>query len=439
MKEFFTKIKIAIKKQPPSRSIAIGFLMVIFLGSGLLMLPWSVNEGVTLDYIDALFTSTSAVCVTGLVVVETAETFSVFGKIVIALLIQIGGLGVITIGTGIMLAIGRRLDVKSRNVMKEAVNVYSTKGIVKFVKYIFLITLIVELVGACLNLIVFSKYFPIGKAIGVSVFHAISAFNNAGFDIFGNWQSMIGYQDNILLNLVTTGMIITGGIGFLVIHDVFHSKFRWKKFSMHTKVVLVMTVTLILGGMFLLKAVEDVSWLGAYFQSVSARTAGFATYDLSTWGGAGLAVLMLLMFIGASPGSTGGGIKTTTIFALLSGVKSEATNSSPKAFHYSLPKDVFKKAAIIFVLAIALIFVGTIMVCAFNPEMEFVKVLFEMTSAFGTVGLSTGITPSLAVGSKLVTMIIMFIGRLGPITIATLWFSAKGEEVRYPEGYLSIG
>ena len=428
-----------IKSQPPARIIAFGFALVILLGSCLFMLPCSVKEGVELRYIDALYMSTSAVCVTGLISVDVGDTFTPLGQFFLTVLIQTGGLGVTCIGAGVIVAMRRRVNLKGRNVIREAMNLNTGKGIVKFIKSVFLTTLSFELVGAALSFIVFIKDYPPLRAIGISLFHSIAAFNNSGFDILGNFQSLIPYQNNVLLNLVTCGLVVFGGIGFLVIRELIEKRLRWRKLSMHTKVVLTVSAALIVIGTLLIKLTENVTWLGAFFNSVSARTAGFATYPLGEFTNAGLSVIALLMFIGASPGSTGGGIKTSTLFVLFQGIKSAATNKSEKAFHYAVPATAFRKAAVITLIGLSIISVGTYLMTAMEPQISFIDALFEVTSAFGTVGLTTGITTELCLGSKLLSIVIMYIGRLGPLTIASLWYFTKGERVSYPDGNIAIG
>ena len=428
-----------LKRQSPARIIASGFALVILLGSLLLMLPFSVKDGVTLRYIDALYTSTSAVCVTGLIAVDAGDTFTLFGQIVIALLIQIGGLGVTTIGAGVILAMGGRVGIKGRTLIREAMNVDSGKGLVRLIKSVFFTTLIFEGIGAVLSFLVFVRAYSPWRAIWVSIFHSVAAFNNSGFDVLGGGTSLIPFQDDVLLNIVTCVLIFFGGIGFLVIREVWQKRFRWKAFSMHTKVVLSVSVALIVFGTLLLYATEEITWLGAFFTSVSARTAGFASFSLSAFTDAGLLVVIVLMFIGASPGSTGGGIKTSTFFVLLLGVKSAATNRQEKAFHYSVARDAFRRAAVITLLAATLVLTVTFGILIFDPYIEFIDAFFEATSAFGTVGLSTGITSGLSIGSKLISILTMYIGRLGPLTVASLWSFTKGERVRYPEGNISVG
>lgn len=429
----------AIKKLSPARIIALGFALVILIGSILLSLPCSVKEGVSIKYIDALYTSVSAVCVTGLITVDPSDTFTVLGQVFLCLLMQIGGLGVTAIGAGVMIAVRKKVDLKGSTVVREAMNLNSGKGIAAFLKNVFLTTLTFELCGAILSFFVFAKKYPPIKAIWISIFHSVAAFNNSGFDLLGNFQSLTAYRDNVTMNLVTCAMIFFGGIGFLVIREVIDTRFRWKKFSMHTKVVLSVSGSLLAVGTILFMLTDGVSPLTALFLSCTARTAGFSTYPMSSLSNAGTILMVLFMVIGASPGSTGGGIKTSTFFVLLQGIKSSATNKSEKAFKYSVPRDAFKKASVIVMFAIAVISFGTFVMCLLEPTLPIKDVLIEITSAFGTVGLSTGITPSLSAGSKILSMIIMYIGRLGPITVATLWYFTNGDRIRYPEGNIVVG
>ena len=429
-----------IKKQlTPARIIALGFAAVILLGSALLIMPFSVRPGVELAYIDSLYTSTSAVCVTGLIAVDAGDTFTPIGQFILGGLIQVGGLGVTAVGAGIILLMGRRVNLRGRNLVKEAMNLDSGRGIVQFVRSIFATTLLFEGLGALLSYPSFATTRGPVKAIGLSIFHSVAAFNNSGFDILGGGTNLIPYQDDVLLNLVTCGLIIFGGIGFLVIREMWNTRLHWKKFSMHTKVVLSTTAVLLIVGTLLLKATEDITWLGAFFHSVSARTAGFSTYALKDFSTSGLLVLIMLMFIGASPGSTGGGIKTTTFFSLIQGIKSAATNRSEKAFRYALPRDAFRKAAVITLLALGVVVTGTYLMTVFEPHLDLRDIVFEIVSAFGTVGLSTGITPDLTVASKLLSILIMYIGRLGPLTIASLWYFTYGERTQFADGNIAIG
>lgn len=433
-------------KLSPGRIIALGFAAVILIGSGLLMLPCSVQEGQDIHYIDALYTATSAVCVTGLIAIDPGTAFTPIGRLFLAMLIQVGGLGVTTVGAGVILAMGRKINLKGRNLIQEAGNLENSRGAVRFVRQVLFTTLTIELIGAGISFLVFIRDYPPLEALGYSLFHSIAAFNNSGFDILGHSgelysnENLLVYHDNILLNLVTTGLIIFGGIGFLVIQEMRKNKFRWKKYSMHAKTVLSVTAFLIISGTVLIKMTQSgESWMGAYFHSVSARTAGFSTTNMASYTDAGLLVLIVLMFIGASPGSTGGGIKTSTFFVLFRGILSAATNKQEKAFKYSIPGELFRKAAVIALLALAVVITGTWLMIVMDPNVPMIDALFEITSAFGTVGLSTGITPGLSVGSKILSILVMYIGRLGPLTVASLWYFTKGERAAYPEGNIAIG
>ena len=403
------------RNQPPGRLITLGFFLVIMVGALLLLTPLARRPGVDVRFVDALFTSTSAVCVTGLIAIDTYDTFSVFGRAVVALLIQVGGLGVTSVGAGLILAAGKKFSFKSRLMIKEGLNVDSFKGVVRLVKSVLLMTFCFELVGAVLSFLVFIQDYPPLHALGNSVFHSIAAFNNSGFDVLGGLQNLIPYRNDVLLNLTTCGLIIFGGIGFLVILDVLKNRFHFRKLALHSKVVI------------------------AFFHSVSARTAGFSTYPLGTFSNAGLFALTLLMFIGASPGSTGGGIKTSTFFTLVQSMRSALTKRHFGAFRRSLPRETLSKAYLITLLSLCVVCTGTLLVSALEPHLSLMQVLFEVTSAFGTVGLSTGITPDLCDASKYIITAIMFIGRLGALTIITMWINRPEQQARYTEESITIG
>ena len=427
-----------LKKQPPGRLIALGFAAVILMGSALLMLPISIRPGVEVAYIDALFTSTSAVCVTGLIAVDAYDNFTVFGQAVLAGLIQIGGLGVTSVGVGLILAAGRRVSIKGRSLVKEALNVDSFQGMVRLIQWVLKVTLCFEGAGAVLSFLTFSQDYPLPRALWTSVFHSVAAFNNSGFDILGGMQNLIPYQSDVLLNLVTCALIIFGGLGFLVMLDIRRAG-SFRKLTFHSKVVITTTAALLIAGTLLLKATEDMTWLGAFFHSVSARTAGFSTYSMGELTNAGLFTLILLMFIGASPGSTGGGIKTTTFFALMQQVRAVFTKKKPGGFYRTLPGEAIDKAGVIALLSVVVVCVGTFLLCVLEPELDFVRLLFEEVSAFGTVGLSTGITPDLSVASKLVLIFTMYIGRLGAFTLFSLWIDRPDPSIRYTEEMITIG
>lgn len=427
-----------LEKQSPSRIIAAGFLAVILLGSWILMLPCSVRPGVDLAYIDALFTSTSAVCVTGLIAVDVGDTFTPFGQAVVAGLIQIGGLGVTSVGVGMILALGRKVNLKERLLVKEAMNVDTGKGMVNLVKNVLKVTLCFEVAGAILSFICFSKRYDPLKALGVSVFHSIAAFNNSGFDNMGNFQNLIPYKDDVLLNMTTCGLIIFGGLGFLVIVDILKKR-SFRKLAFHSKAVIVTTIVLLTSGTLLIQLTEDITWMGALFTSVSARTAGFSTFSLGDFTNAGLLAVAVLMFMGASPGSTGGGIKTSTFFVLVQSIRSLVTKKNFEAFRRSIPADRISKAYVITLLSILVVCTATFLLCILEPGLNFIQILFEVVSAFGTVGLSTGITPDLIPLSKFVIILVMFIGRLGAFTLFSMWIDRPAPAARYVEESITIG
>ncbi len=427
-----------IKKQPPGRLIVAGFALVILIGALLLLMPFSVRDGVKVTFVDALFTSTSAVCVTGLIAIDTADHFTPIGQGIVAALIQVGGLGVTSIGVGLMIAAGKKISIKSRLVVKEALNVDNYQGIVRLVKAVLLTTICFELVGAILSFIVFSQDYELPHAIGISIFHSIAAFNNSGFDILGGLQNLIPYRDDILLNLTTCFLIIFGGIGFLVIQDVLKHK-RFKKLSLHSKVVITTTIVLLVVGTLLLKATEDITWMGAFFHSVSTRTAGFSTYPIGSFTNAGLFVMCVLMFIGASPGSTGGGIKTSTFFVMVQEFRGMFTKRGAHAFRRSISRQNITKAFSITILSIAVVGVAVFAMCLLEPDCSFIALLFEVISAFGTVGLSTGITPDLCDAGKLVIILVMFIGRVGAFTLLSMWIERGEPNARYTEETVVIG
>lgn len=286
--------------------------------------------------------------------------------------------------------------------------------------------------------LVFVQEYPPLRALGISAFHSIAAFNNSGFDILGGLKNLIPYQSDVLLNLTTSGLIIFGGLGFLVILDIMKKR-SFRKLSLHSKVVIATTIALLVIGTLLLKATENISWLGAFFQSVSARTAGFSTYAIGEFSNAGLFTLIVLMFIGASPGSTGGGIKTSTFFVLMQQVRSLFTKKQIGAFRRSISSEILQKACTISLLSILLVCAGTFLLCIAEPEYEFLQLLFEEVSAFGTVGLSTGITPDFSEGSKLILIFTMFAGRVGTFTLLSIWIDRPAPSVHYTEESITIG
>ncbi|MCQ4638332.1 H(+)-transporting ATPase [Anaerovorax odorimutans] len=428
------------KRLKPRRMVVLGFLSIILLGTVLLMLPISAAAGKSVSFVDSLFTSTSAVCVTGLVSVDAGTTFSFFGQVVLAALIQIGGLGITSIGVIVILTAGGRFGIGKQRLIKESLNLSSGKGLTAVVRAVLYVTVAFELVGAAASYLSFSQDFARTDAIGISLFHSIAAFNNAGFDILGDFQSLINYSSDVWLCLVTSGLIIFGGLGFFVISEMASGKSP-RRWSLHTKVVIATTFFLLLGGTLLLKCTEGSSftWLDAFFQSVSARTAGFASVDIGAVSKSGLLVLMVLMFIGASPGSTGGGVKTTTFFVLCRKANSVIFNRHCTAFRRKLPETVVTKAFTVFTMAVSVIILSTFLVSMLEPEFTFQQIFFEIISGYATTGLSTGITPSLCAASKIIISVTMFVGRLGPLTIATIWLNRDVPAVTYSEEDVTIG
>ncbi len=428
------------KRLSPGRLIALGFLSVILIGAILLCLPVSHSGKTAVRPIDALFSSVSAVCVTGLVTVDTGAAYSGFGQAVIAVLIQIGGLGITTLGAGLVALLGGRLNQRENNLVREALNVPTWAGIKPLIMAVITMDFTIEFIGAVLALPTFLKDYAPGKAIWLSVFHSIASFNNGGFDVLGTGNSIGAYTHDVWFNLVTAALIILGGLGFFVIRELLRHK-KGERFSLHTKVVLLMSAILTVGGMLLVKLTEQgqISWLGAFFSSVTARTAGFATYPMAGFTNAGLLIMCMLMFIGASPGSTGGGMKTTTIFVLFLNLRSAATGKEAHAFGRKIKDDTLYRAFVIIGLGLAWGLIMTAAVCALEPDLPLRDVMFEVISGLGTTGLSTGVTPQLGTASRILLMLTMYVGRLGPLSVATLLVGRKPGGVSRAEEEIPIG
>lgn len=420
--------------------IIIAYLVIIFAGAGLLSLPFASKEGV--GFLDCVFTSTSALCVTGLVIGDTYLTWTLFGKIVILFLIQIGGLGFMTLMTMFALAIKGKLSLSEQTMLSVSSNVTSAGNSRRIIRYIALTTLIVELIGAGLLSIRFCQDMPVADGLFTSLFVSISAFCNAGFDIlgrFGPYSSLTHYSGDFLVNIVIMLLIIIGGLGFLVYSDMVGSKFHWKKLSLHTKIVLIASFTLIFAGAGLYLLCEwnyslngKNVWekiLASLFQSVTTRTAGFNTVDLASTSEGGRYLMIMLMLIGGSPGSTAGGIKTTTfvvmLFTIIANIKRKERVTIGKR---SLEQSVMSQATAIFCLYIVAASIGTMAVLLFQPELSLSQALFEVVSAVGTVGLSTGITSLLTIGSKIVIILLMLGGRLGLLSLVMV-FAGKSPSV----------
>ena len=432
-------------KLHPYVFIIMTFFMVILTGTLALMLPFAVKDGNSLSFIDALFTATSSVCVTGLSVIDCSARLSIFGCIIMCILMEIGGLSFITIAICFFSLIGGKIGIANRYLLKEALNQNSLVKIVYLVKRIISIAIVIQLIGVILNYLALMSYYnyDFWKILGYSVFHSIAAFNNAGFDVFGSY-SMIPFKDNILLNISTMFLIVFGGIGFIVIDEIIVKR-SIKKISIHAKIVLTVTLVLIIGGMlfFKLSMYNEITWLQALFTSVTCRTAGFTTIDIANISSAAYITAMVLMFIGASPCSTGGGIKTTTIVVMFLTFIYYAQGRKPKIFHRRISDGSIFKAFVLFGLAVITVLVGTILVCYIQPQLPVEKVLFEVVSGFSTTGLSMGITMDFYWGSKLVISLLMFFGRIGPLTIIGVvnrnWLKQTNENIQYVEERIIVG
>lgn len=420
------------------QAIALGFVLIILMGTVLLMLPASQKEGVSLPFHDALFTATSAVCITGLLTADLTETFTAFGQFVLGVLIQIGGLGITTIGLGFISMSGKRIRMRDRVLLREALNYPSMMGLQGLIKWVLLTTFVTEAAGAVLSFFVFVQDYPVWEALGISIFHSVSAFNNAGFDILEKGQSLSGYAENVPFCLLTAALAIAGGLGFFVIREMARG-FLPRKWSIHTKVVLLMTVLLIAGGTLLLKLTDNISWNDAFFTSVATRTAGFSTYGIERFTGAGLLVIVMLMFIGAAPGSTSGGIKVTSFFILVRAVIAYPTGHSVTAFKRRISTQTVHSAFTILVIAIGVIFLSTFVMCLAEPEQPFLHLFFEALSAYTTVGFSMGVTPELGVIAKICLMLTMYAGRLGSLTIISIFARKQTQLADLPEGQLPVG
>lgn len=428
-----------LNKLRPVQYVVILFLSVILIGALILSLPITHMDGKEVTYIDALFTSISAVCVTGLVAVDISEYFNLFGRIIIAVLIQIGGLGVTSIGAIFILIAQRKFGLYQRLLLMEGLNLNSLSGSVRLIKYVLKFTLIVELIGMVLSFIVFSKDYPFWSALGISAFHSVATFNNSGLDILDGSHSLLVYRENVLLYVTTIGLSLIGGFGFVPMIEIY-SKRQFRKFSLDTKIIMIMTSLLIGIGTLLLMVTEHFSLSDALFYSISACTAGITMLPISNFSSASLLILMILMFIGTSPGSTGGGIKTTTFFTIIQSIKGIATNTPVTAFKRRIPTDSIIKAFSIFCLAISINIVSTLVILFLESDFTFTEVLFEVVSATATIGLSLGITSELGDFSKLILGITMFIGRVGPLSIACIWsYQKMAPRFNYPEEQITIG
>jgi trk system potassium uptake protein TrkH len=454
-------------KLQPAQILVAGFAALTLAGALLLNLPIATVTGESMGFLDALFTATSAVCVTGLVVVDTGTFFSTFGQVVILVLVQFGGLGIMTMATLIFLLMGKKIMLRERVVMQEALNEFNLQGVVRLTKSIILTTLIIQFIGAIILATRFIPIYGVGQGIYFSVFHAVTAFCNAGFDLIGNFKSLTPFANDPVIVLTIGGLILLGGIGFSVILEVYHRR-RFRVMSLHTKVVLYVTAILLVSGAIFFYIVESGNpytigsasltipgrILSALFQSIVPRTAGFNTIDQHAMTDASKFMTVIFMFIGASPGSTGGGIKTTTLGVVVLMILSVIRNKEDiELFEKRLGNGIALRALTIMLISLVLVSVITLILVMTEVQraqaggdlaekFSFMNLLFEATSAFGTVGLSTGVTPYLSDTSKVALILTMFAGRVGPLTLALALAMNPNKSranIRYPEDKLMVG
>ena len=429
--------------------IILGFIAVILIGALLLMLPVSSKAGIITPFNEALFTSTSAVCVTGLVVQDTATYWSWFGQGIILVLIQIGGLGVITIAVSFALLSGRKISLMQRSVMQESISAPKVGGIVRLTGFVLKGTFLVEFTAAFIMMPVFVKDFG-AKGIWMAIFHSISAFCNAGFDLMGTenvkYASLTSYISHPLINITIMLLIIIGGIGFLTWEDILKNKYRIKSYRMQTKVILTTSLLLILfpAFFFFFRDFADMPMqeriFSSLFQAVTPRTAGFNTADLTMMTQDGLGIVIALMLVGGSPGSTAGGMKTTTLAVLIANALAcFRRKDDAQMFGRRIENSTVKNAATIFMMYIVFFFGGAIVISAVE-DLSFSTCLFETASAIGTVGLTLGITPGLGVISQIILMILMFLGRVGGLTLIYAALSGSGKKIsKLPQEKMTVG
>jgi trk system potassium uptake protein TrkH len=437
-------------RKEPGRFIVLSYLLIILIGAILLSLPISSKNGTWTNIINSLFTASSATCVTGLVVLDTGTHFSIFGHLVILILIQIGGLSYMTIFTFLSLLLGRKIPLLDRMILKESISFFSVGGIIKLARRILYVVLIFEGVGTIFLTSVFLKDFGFKRAIFMGLFHSISAFCNAGFDLIGGFRSFTLYRGNLILNITVILLIIFGGIGFGVISELIDYP-KSKKLSTHAKLVLTTTIILIILGsiLFYLFEISNPRTLKFYplkerilssiFHAITPRTAGFNTVNVSYLNLPTLLLTIFLMFIGASPGGTGGGIKTTTFSLVLLNIRSWIKGrEGVTIFGRCVDKLSIKKSFLVFTTAIFLISISTF-ILSITEKFGLISILFEVVSAFGTVGLSTGITPELSTIGKLVIIFTMFTGRVGILSFITSVVVRKSQRVYLPEDKVMVG
>lgn len=444
------QIKTILDRYTPSQILVIGFALLIIVGTILLSLPISSASGNPTGLLTCFFTSTSAVCVTGLVVVDTGTYWSLFGKTIILLLIQAGGLGFMTVTSFLALLIGRKITLRERLLIQESLNKLNIQGTVKFVKYVLFTTLAIEGIGAILFSIKFIPIFDVKTGIAFSIFHSISAFCNAGFDIMGNYSSLTAFTENVTVQLTAMMLVLLGGLGFSVIYEIIQKR-RLRNLSLHSSLVLRMTLGLVLLGFVLIFIFEYHNManftlkekiLNSLFHAITPRTAGFNTLAMDKLTSGTLMVTMIFMFIGGSSGSTAGGVKITTIGVIC--LKNWSVIKGKQDTEYRkkrIANEIIDRAIVI--VGVATLWVAFVMlVLSVTEDCRFIELLFETISACGTVGLSMGITSKLSIMGRIIIAISMFIGRLGPLTVALALASRQKKQkvnVRYPEDKLIVG
>ena len=437
------------KRFSSSRKIVLGFAATILVGALLLMLPISSKSGVVTPFNQALFTSTSAVCVTGLVLNDTGSYWSGFGQAVILLLIQSGGLGVVTVAVSLAMLSGKRISLIQRSTLQDAISAPKVGGVVRLTRFILCGTAITELIGMLLMLPVFCRDYGL-KGIWMSMFHSVSAFCNAGFDILGTAEkpfvSLTGYANNPLINITVMLLIIIGGIGFFTWNDVCTNKLRFRRYSLQSKIVLSTTLILIVAPAvwYFIFDFSDMpigdGVLGSLFQAVTPRTAGFNTYDLNKLSSSSKAIMIFLMLVGGSPSSTAGGMKTTTLAVLtLNALSTFKKKENAEIFDRRIDNSVIKNAATVFAMYCSLFFVGGVAICSIEG-FSLSDCLFETASAVGTVGLTLGITPKLGIASQLILVALMFLGRVGGLTFVYATIVEKRRSgAKYPLEKITVG
>lgn len=437
------------KRFSSSRKIVLGFAATILVGALLLMLPISSKSGAVTPFNQALFTSTSAVCVTGLVLNDTGSYWSVFGQAVILFLIQIGGLGVVTVAVSLAMLSGKRISLIQRSTLQDAISAPKVGGVVRLTRFILCGTAITELIGMLLMLPVFCRDYGL-KGIWMSMFHSVSAFCNAGFDILGTAEkpfvSLTGYANNPLINITVMLLIIIGGIGFFTWNDVCTNKLRFRRYSLQSKIVLSTTLILIVAPAvwYFIFDFSDMpigdGVLGSLFQAVTPRTAGFNTYDLNKLSSSSKAIMIFLMLVGGSPSSTAGGMKTTTLAVLtLNALSTFKKKENAEIFDRRIDNSVIKNAATVFAMYCSLFFVGGVAICSIEG-FSLSDCLFETASAVGTVGLTLGITPKLGIASQLILVALMFLGRVGGLTFVYATIVEKRRSgAKYPLEKITVG